>query len=173
MCYLITAYYVLVAWHIYCLKIFIIETEILNDSAQGHWTKQTEQKSFRYFSSNGKSNFNGKVLSLQLRNWESDSAWRAGGEENTEDKEGCGGGWIERKEERKQGQRREGGRKGNCETKSIGWGAWKISPKIHEKCKTSANTGQIWVTQKSPKRHVTKSTIEKYCRLYSIFLWWN
>lgn len=128
MCHLITVYYILVACHMYCLKIYIIETEILNDSAQGHWTKKMDQRSFHYFSSNGKSNFNDKVLSLQVRNWESVSAWRAGGEENTEEKEGWGGEWIERKDERKQGQRREGGRKGNCETKSIGWGTWKISP---------------------------------------------
>lgn len=42
--------------------------------------------------------------------------------------------------------------------------------KIHEKYKTSANTGQIQVTQMSPKTCDKKSTFEKYCRLYTMFL---
>lgn len=65
---------------------------------------------------------------------------------------------------------KEGGRE-IVRPRALVGGPGKSLPKIHEKCKTSANTGQIWITQKSPKRHVTKSTLEKYCRLYNMFLW--
>lgn len=79
----------------------------------------------------------------------------------------------EQKERKRGSKEREEVGKEVVRPRALGGRPGKISKKIYEKYKTRANTGQIQVLQMSPKKLVTKSTFEKYYRLYNMFLQHN